>query len=410
LIPPTVVSSIDKRHSYETALAYQEAGALLRFVTGVYLSERTAGLVRRLPRIGSRLSKRADPRMETERVVSMPLLELVGAAVARAVGETRSHSALVKRAELYDQLASRQLAGATLVHGFEYSCARTFAVAKKRGLRTILDAPSVHPDAWRGILEEEILPLTTARQRRQRTKDHARDVLLKGREIDLADSIFSPSEWAASTYRSRVAAPERVTIVPYGTRVREGDPTRPPGKPRFLCLASGLGFNKGTHLLLSAFAPLSREAELWLAGPILPEIAPWLGAQGKSVKLFGSVDWAQAQELFDQCHAFVSPSLCEGSSLAVLEAMGQGLPVVVTERCGAPLENGVQGIVVPVNQTVPLTEALLRLRNPDLRAAMGARAKERARERSWAAYRQAIRQVVSLPSAASMAPRNAGAI
>jgi glycosyltransferase involved in cell wall biosynthesis len=409
LIPPTVVSSIDKRHSYETALAYQEAGALLRFVTGVYLSERTAGFVRRLPRVGSRLSKRADSRMETDRVVSMPLLELLGSAAARMLGPTRGHDVLLKRAAMFDRRASGHLADAGLVHGFEFTCARTFAAAKKLGLRTILDAPFVHPLAWRRILEEEILPLATPEERRLQMKDRLDTLRLMEREIDLADAIFSPSEWAASTYRSRVSASERVTIVPYGTRVRDGEPTRPSGRTRFLCLASGLGFRKGTHLLLAAFAPLHEEAELWLAGPVLPELAPWLVAHGQSVRLFGSIGPTQAQELFDQCHAFVSPSLCEGSSLAILEAMGQGLPVIVTERCGAPLENMVQGLVVPANQEAPLTEALVRLRDPDLRLALGTRAKELARQRSWAAYRQAIRQAADLPMAASMSPRSAGA-
>jgi glycosyltransferase involved in cell wall biosynthesis len=392
LIPLTVVSNVDRRHSYETALAYQEAGALLRFVTGTFLSEGEVAWVERTGPFGRKIAKRRDRRLDRKKVVSMVGLDLIGQAAERLVGHRLRRSPLFKSYALFDQSVTRHLEGAQAIHGFEGVSARTFAYAKKRQLRTVLDAPSVHPMEWSRVLAEEVLPCLPASERRpwERRDEDVRQQKLD--EIELADAIFSPSEWSMSTYRKRIAGSERLALVPYGTTIRPGEPARPEGKLRYFCLTSCLSFSKGTHLLLPAFAPLRKEAELWLAGPVLPEVRPLLAKHGESVRVFGQVGPAEAQALFDQCHVFVSASLCEGSSLAVLEAMGQGLPVIVTERCGAPVEDGVQGLIVPANQQAPLTEALLRLRDREGRLRMGALAKECAKQRTWASYRDAVRR------------------
>jgi glycosyltransferase involved in cell wall biosynthesis len=405
LIPSTVVASIDKRHSYETALAYQEVGALRRFVTGLFLSPKSATAVRgALPGLGAKLAKRSDPRLDSSLVVSMALTELLPSAAGRVVGGKIGWDLLQRRNVLFDRRCAKRLSGAGAVHGFECTSLSSFEAAKQEGMRTILDAPTVHHATWRRIVEEEVVPAAPkegrahleALERTRERKDH---------ELALADLVLVPSEWCAGTFRSELPKERRIAIAPYGAPVRRGEPTRPSGKPRFLCLTSGLGLLKGTHLLLEGFAPLCRDAELWLAGPVLPELSPFLAAHGDSVRLFGWVSPSQIQNLFDQCHAFVFPSLCESSSLAVLEAMGQGLPVVVTPRCGSPVDDGLEGIVVPPGNAHAITDALSRLGDPDLRRRMGERAKVRAASQSWMSYRESVRRCVAA-TAEAVAPNS----
>jgi glycosyltransferase involved in cell wall biosynthesis len=393
LIPPTVVANIDKRHSYQTALAYQEVEALRRFVTGVFLSPKVAKAVRVFPGVGARLAKRSDRQLDPSLVVSLAMTELLPSIVGRAVGRRTGRDLIQRRNDLFDLQCARQLEGARAVHGFETTARTTFEAAKRQGMRTILDAPTVHHATWRRIVEEEVVPIAPMVGRAY-LEDLERGRQRKDDELALADLVLAPSEWCAGTFRTLLPGNARVALAPYGAPIREGELTRPLGKPRFLCLTSSLGLLKGTHLLLEGFVPLRHDAELWLVGPVLPELSPYLATRGESVRLFGWVSSSQIQNIFDQCHGFVLPSLCEGSSLSVLEAMGQGLPVVVTPRCGAPVDDGIEGIVVSPGDASGITRALLRLQDPELRHAMGERAKVRATAHSWMSYRESVRRCV----------------
>ncbi len=87
------------------------------------------------------------------------------------------------------------------------------------------------------------------------------------------------------------------------------------------------------------------------------------------------------RNLLSLSEALVHPSHSEGFSLAVLEAMASGLPVVAT-RCGGPeeiVEDGVSGLLVPVGAPRELAAALRRLlAEPEAARAMGQAAARRA--------------------------------
>jgi sugar transferase (PEP-CTERM/EpsH1 system associated) len=84
---------------------------------------------------------------------------------------------------------------------------------------------------------------------------------------------------------------------------------------------------------------------------------------------------------------FLLPSLNEGISNTVLEAMASGLPVIATNVGGNPelVQPGVTGSLVPVGDAEALAEAVLALLDdPARRAQYGAAARERiAREFDW---------------------------
>lgn len=89
-----------------------------------------------------------------------------------------------------------------------------------------------------------------------------------------------------------------------------------------------------------------------------------------------------------QADVFVFPSLSEGSSGAVLEAMAAGVPIVATRVGAAPdlLADGVDALLVEPADADALAAATLRLlRDEPLRLSLGKAARERARSFTWEA-------------------------
>jgi len=85
-------------------------------------------------------------------------------------------------------------------------------------------------------------------------------------------------------------------------------------------------------------------------------------------------------ELLAACDVFALPSLYEGSSLALLEAMAAGRPVVSSAIGGTDelIEDGVSGLLVPPADAGALAAALRRLLSDEsLRTALARQARER---------------------------------
>jgi len=108
-----------------------------------------------------------------------------------------------------------------------------------------------------------------------------------------------------------------------------------------------------------------------------------LGCEG-SISLLGSLEQPEIKELLGWADALLLPSLSEGISNAVLEAMAAGLAVVST-RCGGMaevIEDGVNGMLVEVGDTEAMCDYLDQLAaSPDKRASMGLAAASTADER-----------------------------
>ncbi len=114
---------------------------------------------------------------------------------------------------------------------------------------------------------------------------------------------------------------------------------------RVILFLSRLHAKKGLDLLSDAWAALSRrwpEAHLVLAGPDFENtrarIAGRLNALGieDRVTFTGMLEGNAKWSALAAADCFVLPSYSEGLSVSVLEAMGMGIPVVITEQCNLP--------------------------------------------------------------------------
>jgi glycosyltransferase involved in cell wall biosynthesis len=90
------------------------------------------------------------------------------------------------------------------------------------------------------------------------------------------------------------------------------------------------------------------------------------------VSFLGNV--ANIPGLLSQSSMFILPSLTEGISLTILEAMASGLPVIATRVGGTPevVVNDVTGLLVDPRSPESLSKHILELwRNPQRRSEMG---------------------------------------
>lgn len=102
------------------------------------------------------------------------------------------------------------------------------------------------------------------------------------------------------------------------------------------------------------------------------------------VRFLGFVPREEMPEVYASAGVFVLPSFNEGMSVALLEAMASGLPVIVTPTGGTDELLDGNGLLVPWADTVALANALGKLvGSPGLRADLGQRSRELALKRTW---------------------------
>ena len=287
--------------------------------------------------------------------------------------------------ELFDRAALPFIDDCDVLHfvsSVGLHCARK---AKAAGALVVCDVRQEHPAFQRRILREEcarfhMQPRITGATYEARVLE----------EFALADYIVVPSAHAGRTFLEEGFAPEKLLMLPYGVDV---DHFQSSGKhdQRFRVIYAGsLTVRKGPQYLLEAFSQMNRaDCELILVGPLDPAFEPVLARYEGSFRYLGVVPKLALKDLYSSSSVFVLPSLADSFSLATLEAMACGLPVIVSENTGAAdaLEEGRQGFVVPIRNAEAIRERLEFLRNNEnARCEMGRQAAIRAKEWNWKRY------------------------
>lgn len=210
-------------------------------------------------------------------------------------------------------------------------------------------------------------------------------------EVARADLILCGSEFCASTMVEEGVPRDQLAVVEYGTNTERFSPAPEPARMERglrLLFVGALVLRKGIPYLLEAIKLLERlHPRLTLAGSVgvRPEA---LRAYAELIEIRGAMLHEEMPDLYRSHDIYVFPSLVEGSSLSIYEALSSGLPVITTPNSGSIVRDGVEGIIVPPRDTEALAAAIERLAtDPELRREMGRAARRRAIEYGdWSHY------------------------
>lgn len=323
---------------------------------------------------------------------------------AAAIGRRLRTGGLTPRVNWYDvlfcghdwQVSRRLEKKLDAVYAYEDGARLTFEAAKQRSLTKIYELPLGY---FLGVANElERAGKTLPELISQIKHEPAWKQVRKDSELELADLIVVPCEWARESLNFSKAQEKVIVKVPYGTPADEVlARTKQPDDLFTVLFAGQIGVRKGAPLLIKAWKHLGlKDARLLMAGSLnLDE--KYLG-QHNSIQYLGRLPRVRLLEVMRETDLFVFPSLAEGFGLVIGEAMAAGVPVLTTTNTGGPelITDEREGWCVPAYDVDSLAERIeWAYQHRDALYEMGRLARYRAEQWTWADYRRKLIEELS---------------
>lgn len=403
--PISLIHPISNPNVRNAAAALGDVGLLREIITTVAYNPESglSHLYKYLPRaMGDRLANELGRRTwippEGVSIRTHPWQEvwrifLVKSGLSRRVGLRTEELVDWVYASLDHHVAQHHLDGLTAVYAYEDGAAKTFEVAKQRGILCFYDLPILFYRTVREILQEESERFPELASAFQAIRESEWKLRRKEQEIALADHIFVASSITQQSLLREKIDPDRITVIPYGAPIDYFFP-QPKLDATFRPLFVGqVGPHKGVHYLIQAWQALRfPDAELMLVG-VNTFSEGWLAQLPTSVRYIPSVPHYQLNQYYSNASVFVFPSLVEGFGLVLLEAMACGIPVITTSNTAGPdiLTDGVEGFIIPIRDPEAIQQKLeWCYHHPEELAEMGQAARRKAEQLTWNCYQQKL--------------------
>ena len=375
------------QHAPRLAAELYRRGLLEGFWSGFACGEDAAWL-RVLPegwrsRLGGRICLGVPDRM----IRCRPLLEWAALRAMRR-GQRGEDVFYERNSRFQESIPQSAIAQAGVVAGFDTSSWILAQRCRQAGIPFVLEQTVAHP-----AHKQRVLAAASRQFPEWAEKDLERPPrMLEAERIEhtLADRIVVGSGYCRETLVAEGVPPEKIVVNPYGVErvvASAGEERDRSNRPLRFVFLGFLSLRKGVPLLLEAWQKAGlRDAELVLAGGIREEHRKLLPLAG-NVRYVGFVPRSSVPRFSAEHDVFVLPSYSEGFPIAMLEALGAGLPVITTAVGADALDEGKNGFVVPIGDVDALVERLRWFSdNRDKIDAMSATAKQKAKEYTWERY------------------------
>src|SRR6266446_1296764 len=381
--------------------ALGRAGLLTRFVTTIGWSRSS------YPDLANKIrgKLRRNYALPADKIDIHPLRESVRllAGIFRAKALTRHESGWASIDQVWQSLdreAARRLRrgnyGRNLraVYAYEDCAEQLFLAARDLRLRRVYDLPIAYWETAQRLLREEAQRYPDWEPTLLATRDSAKKLSRKTRELELAELVICPSQFVLESLPADACVQKKCLFVPFGSPVVDlaGDKPRKLSGLRVL-FAGALTQRKGLADLFAAMKLIdSLEIQLVVMGSLLQPLA-WYRQRFSNFVYEPPRPHEDFLRLMQSRDVFVLPSIVEGRALVQQEAMACGLPLIATRNAGADdlIEEGVTGFLVPIRSPAAIAEKIdWCAANRSLLSGMGIAAKQRAGELRWRAYGETI--------------------
>jgi glycosyltransferase involved in cell wall biosynthesis len=168
-------------------------------------------------------------------------------------------------------------------------------------------------------------------------------------------------------------------------RFEGGSRSLPPIDAATFLFVGTICLRKGAHLLLQYWARSGIRGRLVLVGRIEPVIEQLCAKYLKRDDVILIEYTRDLGPLYRSADAFVFPSLEEGGPQVTYEACGSGLPVITSPMGAARIADASTGYVIDPFDEAGWIDAMRTLAaDGDLRKRLGASAREKAQDYTWA--------------------------
>lgn len=333
----------------------------------------------------------------TAHVRTLPALLPLQVALQRVGLERAARSINILNHQWLDGRVAREMDRFSVVIANHGNGLRIHKAGRRAGRPTLADCGMAHVSFVRDTLRDEFerwgLPYADLERL---------DEAERREEYEAASLILVPSRFVEQTFVEHGVPAGKIRVVPYGVDVEHYAPAPEPARAFRVFCVGYLGLRKGLPYLLEACRDLPREIEVHLVGGFTPDgqrlLGRWPGDRGR-LRIHGAVPRTALADLLATGSLFVLPSLIEGLSLTLVQAMACGLPILATPNTGCEelIEDGVQGRIVPARDAQALNAVIREaFADRDRYAEMGLAGRARvASLGGWGAYGDGIEQALA---------------
>jgi glycosyltransferase involved in cell wall biosynthesis len=401
--PQVIVAQPGSHHLWRAAVGLQKEGLLKYYATGVYYEPNRFPyfLIKLIPeklrnKIDQQLRRRLYEGLGGAKVKTFSFYEWLYILNKRLTGSEKISNWLIDRRNKYFSAKVGRLAAREKIKilwlGMD-SAREAFLIAKKNGAKCVLDQFVGHQLTFKKILEEEMnLNPQFRGVINKNIKILDQKIRRLNGELALSDKIVTGSEFVKETLLQSGVSEDKIMVIPYGADTNLFHPPKDKNNDGIfrLLFVGNISVRKGCHYLLEAVRQINKpDIKLTMIGEMEDKF--FLEKFGNYFAWIPSIPCRQLPPYFQTADVYVYPSLFEGSSLSIYEALASGLPVITTANSGSIVGDGKDGFIIPIRDIKAIKEKILLLyNNKNLRKKMAKNARKQAEKYTWDAYHQKV--------------------